>query len=88
MNIKVPSRYVGKRKGRPPTYPWEQWMKEGKLRFRKGIHFFGMSHSFIQTVRQHANHRGFSCSVKELTPGMVYDVTLTKMDKGEGRDAT
>ena len=63
-----------RKRGRPPTYPWERWFSSGRFTLCKGVDFHHSSISMAQQVRQAASKRRLHIHLVESEMGLVVTV--------------
>lgn len=53
-----------KKKRKLPRHPWDKWFKRKRFTLTRGKDFSGMPHAMSVQVRNAAQKRGYSVSVK------------------------
>lgn len=54
--------------GRPCKYPWDTWLKKGKVTYlQQGKDFDGYARSFIGSIYRAASNRGKSVHIDQIS---------------------
>lgn len=59
------------RGGRPPVYPWNDWLDGGQRRLRRGDDFFCPNEHFVCWGRRVARRRGLRLRSRTIDPRTI-----------------